>query len=88
MTGLIVLLLALLAPLGYRETLTGEFAWGDINDGPQLVERIKSDYAADKPSPGRRVWSLLDEETRGKLANFAEGQKRRRAPTAATTWRG
>jgi hypothetical protein len=76
MTGLIVLLLALLAPLGYSEKLTGEFAWGDIADAPQLVQRLKSDYAADKPSPGRRIWSLFDEATRGKLEKFAERDDR------------
>jgi hypothetical protein len=76
MTGLIVLLLVLLAPLGYSETLTGEFAWGDIADAPQLAERLKSDYAADKPSPGRRIWSLFDEETRGKLEKLAERDDR------------
>jgi ABC-2 family transporter protein len=69
-TGLIVLLLLAIAPLGYKLNLTGEFTWGDIVDGPQLVERLRRDHAASQPSPGKRIWSLLDEETRKKLEKF------------------
>ena len=75
-TGLIVLLLIALAPIGYSENLTGEFSWGDILDGPELAKRLEREgTAAEKPSPGRRIWSLLDDETREKLRSFAASDR-------------
>ena len=81
-TGLIPLLLLALAPIGYKLNLTGPITWGEIADGPQLVERMRRESAAAKPSPGHRIWSLLDDETRAKLDKLEkikddEGEERR-----------
>src|SRR5215213_8902584 len=66
-TGLIVLVLLALAPMGYKENLTGAFAWGDIVEAPQLMERLRGEADAEQPSPGKRIWSLLDEGTKSSL---------------------
>src|SRR6187549_3596548 len=70
-TGVIALVLLAIAPLGYSLNLTGPFAWGDIVDGPQLAERLQKDGAAESESPGKRIWSLLDDETRKALDGLA-----------------
>src|SRR5689334_15564635 len=67
MTGLIAVMLLALAPIGYKVNLTGEINWGEIADAPQLVHRIRRDADSSDPSPGKRIWSLLDDETRKKL---------------------
>src|SRR5262245_61664072 len=69
-TGLIGLLLLALAPIGYKLNLTGEITWGEIADGPGLAGRLHRDSLSDQPSPGRRIWSLLDDDTRKKLEEF------------------
>lgn len=64
LTGLIVLLLIALAPLGYQQRLTSRFEWSDLVEPPQLVAKLQAAAAASQPSPGKRIWSLLDETTR------------------------
>lgn len=79
-TGVIVLVLLALAPLGYQHNLTGSFAWGDIADAPQLAARLKEDGGREKPSPAKRIWSLLDDDAKKKiqaLANVGTDEKRR-----------
>jgi ABC-type transport system involved in multi-copper enzyme maturation permease subunit len=71
-TGVIVLVLLGLAPLGYQHNLTGSFAWGDIVEAPQLAERLKEDGDKEKPSPGKRIWSLLDEDAKKKIEAMAK----------------
>src|SRR5437773_7544082 len=70
MTGLIVVILLALAPIGYKVNLTGEINWGEIADPPRLVGRLRHDAQSSDPSPGRRIWSLLDDETRKQLEKF------------------
>ncbi len=65
--GLILLFLLALAPIGYRLNRAGEFTWGDISEGPLLVGKLRSAFDANKPSPARRIWSRLDDDTREKL---------------------
>jgi hypothetical protein len=81
MTGLIVVLLVALAPIGYKINLTGEINWGEIADPLQLVSRLKRDFDAGQPSPGRRIWSLLDDESRGKLEKL-QARSRDEEPNA------
>src|SRR4029450_797093 len=64
---LILVFLLALAPIGYRLNQVGEFAWGDISEGPPLVTKLRTAFEANKPSPARRIWSKFDDETRGKL---------------------
>jgi hypothetical protein len=61
---LIVLFLLVLAPLGYQRRLTTRIDWGDLVEPPQLVDKLQTAGAAAGPSPGKRIWSLLDESTR------------------------
>jgi hypothetical protein len=79
-TGLIVVVLLALAPIGYKENLTGEFTWGDIVDAPQLVERMRRESTAEQPSPGKRIWSLLDDNTKTSLSKLeridADGERK------------
>src|SRR5262249_36656343 len=74
MTGLIAVLLLALAPIGYNVNLTGEINWGEIADAPQLVTRLHRDADSSEPSPGKRIWSLLDDETRKKLTDLEKSQ--------------
>src|SRR5205823_3711262 len=79
LSGLIALLLVALAPLGYGLNLTGELTWGDVADGPELVGRLRRAFAAEQPSPGHRIWSLLDDDTKAKLSklqNVEQGEGR------------
>src|SRR5262245_20183587 len=68
--SLIGLKLALLAPAGIRLNLTTDFAWGDIAEGPRLVGTLRRAALLPQPSPGKRVWSLIDEPTREKLVKL------------------
>jgi len=70
LTGLIVLLLLALAPVGYRRNLTGALVWGDIVAPKQLVDRLRRAALAGQPSPGRRIWLLLSDATKSKLARL------------------
>jgi len=67
LTGLIGLFLMAIAPIGYKLNLTGEFAWGDIAEPGQLAEDLRKAGAAEAASPGKRIWSLLDESTKSTL---------------------
>jgi hypothetical protein len=75
LTGLIVLLLLALAPIGYKRNLTAELTWGDIVEAPQLVEKLQAASQASAPSPGKRIWSLLDESTRDKISKIQRPTK-------------
>jgi hypothetical protein len=74
-TGLIGVFLLLVVPLGYKLNLTGEITWGEIMDGPQLAARLRRDALTDQPSPGRRIWSLLDDATREKVQKLEKAAK-------------
>ncbi|MDX1946911.1 MAG: ABC transporter permease subunit [Pirellulaceae bacterium] len=68
--SLILLHLALLAPLGIRLHPTTDFAWGDVLEGPQLVAKMRRAAAIGGASPGGRVWKFLDEATQAKLVEL------------------
>ena len=70
--ALITLLLIALAPLGIGVTPTTEFTWGDIVDGPELVGKMRQSQLAAANSPGKRIWSKIDEPTRQKLREFGD----------------
>jgi hypothetical protein len=80
LTGLIGLFLVLIAPIGYKLNLTGEFAWGDIAEPGLLAEELRKAGAAEAATPGKRIWSLLDESTRTTLEKIerpSEDERRR-----------
>ncbi len=68
LTGLIVLLLLSLAPLGYQQRLTARIEWGDLVEPPHLVDKLQQAAASNQPSPGKRIWNLFDETTRTRAA--------------------
>ena len=70
--GMIVLFLVAIAPFGYGIRLAGEFVWGDLREWPELVTKLRAAGAAGEPSPARRVWELLDEDARTRLAKFGK----------------
>lgn len=74
--GIIVLFLVLLAPFGYGISLAGEFVWGDLREWPELVAKLRAAGAAGEPSPARRVWELLDDDARTRLAKFGKSAAR------------
>jgi len=67
----ITALLALLAPLGYREAITIGLREGDIRELLELIDRIKIEGTKEEPSPSRRIWTLLDESMQEQLKDFA-----------------
>ncbi len=73
----VTLVLLALAPLGYREQRTLEFARADIMDAKQLVQTLDRAYRDGKPGPARRVWSLVDPKTRADLVHFQQNDKSR-----------
>src|SRR5688572_12590838 len=77
--SLITLKLLLLAPLGIRLNLTTDFTWGDIVEAPRLVASLQRASLIPGPSPGKRIWSLIDEPAREKvlkLRQVEEGDNR------------
>lgn len=70
--GLITLMLVALAPLGIRLNLTTDFTWGDIVEGPRLVVALRRAGLSPGDSPGKRIWSLLDDTGREKLLKLRE----------------
>jgi hypothetical protein len=70
--ALITFKLVALAPLGIRLNLTTDFAWGDIIEAPRLVASLRRAGLAPSPSPGKRLWSLIDEKKREKLLKLRE----------------
>src|SRR5688572_22058021 len=70
--GMIVLFLVVIAPFGYGIRLAGELVWGDIREWPELVTKLRAAGAAGEPWPARRVWELLDEDARTRLAKFGQ----------------
>ena len=72
--GLTTALLLAMAPLGIRLNLTTKFARGDIAEGPQLVAKMRKAAAADGASPGKRLWSLMDEEAHARLIRLERSE--------------
>ena len=68
--GLITSLLLAIAPLGFHQKLTSGISKADIIDWNLLVVRIGRDAKGGAPSPGRRVWKLLDKQARNTISEF------------------
>jgi len=63
----ISLILLALAPLGYHETITMGLDENAIRQWPEFMERLKTEGKKTRPSPSRRIWTLLDETTQTRL---------------------
>lgn len=66
-TGVILLVLLAIAPVGYRHNLTGTFSWGDIAEAPKLARQLRDDSIRSKPSPGKKIWHSFDDGARKKI---------------------
>lgn len=65
---LITLFLTLIAPLGYEEVLTWSLGDGDVFPWEQFMDQLRDEGKLGKKTPAKRVFSLLDEELRDRLA--------------------
>lgn len=74
---LITVFLAALAPFGFRSEQTTEFRTGDFADARSMAREIIEQYNEGPPSPGYRIASRLDSETRGLLESFGDEDKER-----------
>ncbi|MCH5377298.1 MAG: hypothetical protein JJ992_25325, partial [Planctomycetes bacterium] len=54
---MITLLLAFLAPLGYRQQATSQLVEGDVRDWPHFIERVGKLARQPDPSPAKHILS-------------------------------
>ena len=69
---LTTLLLLALAPLGFIEEAGSHLSDDDILSRGKLVERIVAQGKSAEPSPGRRIWELLDDGAKQQFARYAQ----------------
>jgi hypothetical protein len=67
----ITLFLLLIAPAGYRVTLTTTFNWADVQDARQLVERLSEKGGSITATREKRIWELINQPAREELQKFA-----------------
>ena len=67
---LISVFLAIFAPLSFREELTQGLTDGDVAEWPKLAENLKAASQSQKRTGARRIWELLDDETRQVVLEF------------------
>jgi ABC-type transport system involved in multi-copper enzyme maturation permease subunit len=72
---LITLLLLIVAPLTYRQELTTGLRGGEIDQWPELIEKLKEGERDSKPTPARRMWSLLTPEDQKLIKDFKRLKK-------------
>jgi ABC-type transport system involved in multi-copper enzyme maturation permease subunit len=72
---LITLILLPMTPLGYHEEITTGLGENAIRELPEFIERIREEGVKPDPSPARRIWTLMDEPTQEKVADFAMPQE-------------
>lgn len=69
---LITLFLVALIPLSFRSEQTAEFRSGDLLTPRELVQNIHRDFEQNPASPGFRIWSEFNDDTRKTLTEFQE----------------
>jgi hypothetical protein len=70
--GLATLILVILAGFGLEEHAGASFTKEDIGDALGLYNKITQQAAAPYPTPGKRIWSLVDDETKQELGDIVE----------------
>lgn len=78
---LTTLLLAALAPIGLDEQIGVRFTPADIVDSQTFLEKVRSQQALPRPSPGKQVWHNFDAAFQTRAANpaaFPAGDEPRR----------
>ena len=68
--ALVTAFLLSLAPIGYGERLNTRLQVLDVRDWPILIATIMIEANTDGPSPGKHIWSLLDERERDEWKDF------------------
>lgn len=77
MLGIIALFLIVIAPLGFEHGRSATLQRQEYTDAFGLLKQIKADSEAEKPSPGKHLWSSLSSEFRtraDKVLKAAEAQ--------------
>ena len=69
---MITLFLAALVPLGFIEEAGSRLTDEDFLNRDKLVEKLVAQGAASAPSPGHRIWRLLDDATKQSLKQKAK----------------
>jgi ABC-type transport system involved in multi-copper enzyme maturation permease subunit len=77
---LITLFLLLLLPLSYRETLSSGLGMKDVTDGQLLIQRIARASRSERPSPGKHIFSLLDENLQRSIEAGLERAENKNSP--------
>jgi ABC-type transport system involved in multi-copper enzyme maturation permease subunit len=70
--GIISIFLLGIAPLTFRQTATVGLRMEEVEPWPIFVEKLRDEGQIDKPSPSRRIWSLLTEKERQALVEFKQ----------------
>src|SRR5262245_39998902 len=73
--AIVTLVLALLFPLGLREQAGSMLNDEDIINRDRFIEKIVTAGKSEEPSPGKRVWDLLDESTRRSMERNATAKR-------------
>jgi ABC-type transport system involved in multi-copper enzyme maturation permease subunit len=71
--AIITLVLVALLPLGIVEQVGSILREEDLFNPPRLLARIVAENRSADPSPGRRIWELLDPPTKRVLESRSEG---------------
>lgn len=71
----ITLFLLLIAPAGYRVTLTTTFNWADVQDARQLVLRLTEAAGSLANSREKRIWELISQPDRDELTKFSRAKE-------------
>ncbi len=66
--GLATLILVILAGFGLAEHAGASFTKDDIGDALGLYNKVVQQAGAAYPTPGKRIWALVDEESKTELA--------------------
>ena len=57
----VTILLLLILPFGYTETLTGHVRWQEIPNWREKMDEIYAAKEAGQPSPEKHIWSMLSD---------------------------
>lgn len=69
--GVIVLVLGVLAPFGYRSVVSIVVVERDVADWPKFMIAMRDQSRSEKVTPGKHIISLMDEPTRKMLAGYS-----------------
>ncbi len=67
---MITLLLAVLAPLSYRQQTTRDVVEGDVRDWPHFLELLAEQAGQTEPTPAKHILSLMDDSLRRRVIEF------------------